>query len=973
MLNIRRFENGLQIVPNVVGNTAPNQEGEMAVWSTLAGQAEFSGTITGTSTPVIITANNTGSSGNSIVLTFTLTYASVTDTADTPNIVFTANYPGTIGNSISLVFNGIATVSAVTTAWNLANPLNTVNYTGLASVVPLANTWNLMGGSQISINTAISNWNTANPSNLVTLTSGDGTQLPSTQNLQLSGAGDGNIWYNNGSTTYPITAAIDQLIGDVSAQGPGIADATVNFVGGVSAAEVAAAVHSSQSGTPNATPNTLVLRDNTASFSANNITANNFLGNATTATLAGNVTGIVSPFNGGTGISNANSSSLTFANPFGITLNTSATTNLTLPVTGTLATLAGVETFSNKTFSNQQTWQEITTPVMNPPTGSIDIYAKSDNNIYILNSAGLESPLNSGINPVGAMIMFAGTAISSYSGTLAGTSTPVVIDSVNGNSSNTIVLTFNGTYATVTDTTETPNIVFTALTPGPVGNSISLVFNGVYATVTDTVDSPNIVFTANNAGSGGNSISLVFNGSSTIATVVNAWNTANPANQVSYTGSSLVIPAANTWTLSGGSGSTVSFVVNAWNTANPSNQVSYTGLSTVVPATNTWTLSGGSGNDINTTISNWNTANPSNPVVLFSGDGTQVPNSSAIATFSGSQIPAGWLLCDGSAVNRATYSNLFAVIGFNFGQGAPATQTVSQLTTTADVSTAAFGNVGPVTITAVNLGLIGNSISLMFNGTSDVAVVTTAWNAANPSNQVTYTGPGAYVPTSQTLNLANGASTTDGRYFEIYDDVGLVVPWIKTASTTMQPTVPGATRYIQINGIVTDATAMQVATAIAAAMAADSQFTPTTSSGNVVSIVNTSFITHPAGNAGTTPFMFVQTNSGGFSTFNIPDMRGLFPRGVDPTSNRDPDAASRTAINGSNAGAEIGSYQTDAITEHEHLIQLFGNPGFGGVGEFALPTGQYRNTIEISVLDGYTVVSTETRPKNLYVNYIIKF
>ena len=30
-------------------------------------------------------------------------------------------------------------------------------------------------------------------------------------------------------------------------------------------------------------------------------------------------------------------------------------------------------------------------------------------------------------------------------------------------------------------------------------------------------------------------------------------------------------------------------------------------------------------------------------------------------------VPVGWLLCDGSAVARTTYANLFAAIGINFG------------------------------------------------------------------------------------------------------------------------------------------------------------------------------------------------------------------------------------------------------------------------------------------------------------------
>lgn len=40
-----------------------------------------------------------------------------------------------------------------------------------------------------------------------------------------------------------------------------------------------------------------------------------------------------------------------------------------------------------------------------------------------------------------------------------------------------------------------------------------------------------------------------------------------------------------------------------------------------------------------------------------------------IVPFGGTTAPTGWLLCDGSAVSRDTYSELFAVIGTNYGAG----------------------------------------------------------------------------------------------------------------------------------------------------------------------------------------------------------------------------------------------------------------------------------------------------------------
>lgn len=41
----------------------------------------------------------------------------------------------------------------------------------------------------------------------------------------------------------------------------------------------------------------------------------------------------------------------------------------------------------------------------------------------------------------------------------------------------------------------------------------------------------------------------------------------------------------------------------------------------------------------------------------------------AIIAFGGDTPPAGWLLCDGAAVSRATYPQLFAAIGLSYGVG----------------------------------------------------------------------------------------------------------------------------------------------------------------------------------------------------------------------------------------------------------------------------------------------------------------
>ena len=43
--------------------------------------------------------------------------------------------------------------------------------------------------------------------------------------------------------------------------------------------------------------------------------------------------------------------------------------------------------------------------------------------------------------------------------------------------------------------------------------------------------------------------------------------------------------------------------------------------------------------------------------------------SGVMQMFAGASAPTGWLLCDGTAVSRSTYSALFAVIGTTFGAG----------------------------------------------------------------------------------------------------------------------------------------------------------------------------------------------------------------------------------------------------------------------------------------------------------------
>jgi hypothetical protein len=111
--------------------------------------------------------------------------------------------------------------------------------------------------------------------------------------------------------------------------------------------------------------------------------------------------------------------------------------------------------------------------------------------------------------------------------------------------------------------------------------------------------------------------------------------------------------------------------------------------------------------------------------------------------------------------------------------------------------------------------------------------------------------------------------------------------------------------------------------------------------------------------------------------FQLPDYRGLFLRGVDLGAGRDPDAGSRTppgVKNTGNPGPQIGSVQGDMYALHGHStpgwhLQGDNGSGFDGAG---FETNSDRNHPWSHPYATNGAGGSETRPKNAYVNYIIK-
>lgn len=120
------------------------------------------------------------------------------------------------------------------------------------------------------------------------------------------------------------------------------------------------------------------------------------------------------------------------------------------------------------------------------------------------------------------------------------------------------------------------------------------------------------------------------------------------------------------------------------------------------------------------------------------------------------------------------------------------------------------------------------------------------------------------------------------------------------------------------------------------------------------------------------------------TTFNLPDLRGMFLRGANngrTDEYKDPDVDSRTA-NGLGNKDDAGSKQSDAFQGHHH--ELYGKSGGGTTFTNTLgtnPASSYKTLanqsfVETAISDGIngtTRISSESRSKNMYVNYIIKF
>jgi len=112
------------------------------------------------------------------------------------------------------------------------------------------------------------------------------------------------------------------------------------------------------------------------------------------------------------------------------------------------------------------------------------------------------------------------------------------------------------------------------------------------------------------------------------------------------------------------------------------------------------------------------------------------------------------------------------------------------------------------------------------------------------------------------------------------------------------------------------------------------------------------------------------------NNFYLPDMRGRFLRGVSHGTHNDPDATDRKHSQvGGNKGNKVGTLQADKVGSHRHMVYSDGCKegdvewGFSKAGKGGSKPGSINSRYTAKIGEN---IGIETRPKNIYVNWIIK-
>ena len=120
-------------------------------------------------------------------------------------------------------------------------------------------------------------------------------------------------------------------------------------------------------------------------------------------------------------------------------------------------------------------------------------------------------------------------------------------------------------------------------------------------------------------------------------------------------------------------------------------------------------------------------------------------------------------------------------------------------------------------------------------------------------------------------------------------------------------------------------------------------------------------------------FAVIATSHGvgnGTTTFNVPDYRGRFLRGLASGQTTDPDSASRTNRGDGLTGDYVGTKQADGVKAHTHASAASATALASQTAAVATANQVY--PAALGTVTGSTG-GNETRPINIYVQYCIKY
>ena len=184
---------------------------------------------------------------------------------------------------------------------------------------------------------------------------------------------------------------------------------------------------------------------------------------------------------------------------------------------------------------------------------------------------------------------------------------------------------------------------------------------------------------------------------------------------------------------------------------------------------------------IKATFPNINAAVTATPAALNAATSFDMPSGSIIV-FAGSSSPTGFLFCDGSAVSRTTYADLFAIISTTYGIGdgsntfnlpdlrgrvvagkeASATLLTSALGGLNGNTLGATGGAQGITLTSAQSGLPAHNHSLTMNPhTHTFTGIPHSHTGVNDASAPAYLGSGltAGVTNSQSTDPATAGGT----------------------------------------------------------------------------------------------------------------------------------------------------------------------------------------------------------------------